>query len=144
MWSCALYHSRYVGRGTIESNSIVANSIARIWISSCTWWASISCIRLNSGTAAFVKSVAIVAAATRSSGTPGGGTGHSASQYGNDRRAGSAASRLWRCVVPVRGWPTMIIGFSISMSWIDGSRFNRSCRYRRFFARETSSVCTLT
>ena len=45
-----------------------------------------------------------------------------ASQYGIVRNVGAAASRLCRCVVPVRGRPAMTTGGSSSMSWISGCR----------------------
>ena len=70
--------------------------------------------------------------AKRGSGSPApaaptaGSTGSSASQYGSERSAGSAEMRLCRCVVPVRGRPTMTIGAVIGMSRISGWRSSRS------------------
>ena len=43
----------------------------------------------------------------------GAGTGRSTSQVSGARSCGSCASRSWRIVVPVRGWPTMTSGCSI-------------------------------
>ena len=45
----------------------------------------------------------------------GAGTGRSISQLSGARLAGSCAIRSSRIVVPVRGWPTMMIGRSISL-----------------------------
>ena len=58
----------------------------------------------------FTTSKAAAVAVMRSSGAPSGSTGSTLSQYGRERIAGSAEMRLWRCVVPVRGRPQMMIG----------------------------------
>ena len=52
----------------------------------------------------------------------GGGSGRSTSHVSGARRLGSSASRSYRIVVPVRGWPTMTIGWSIPTSAISGCR----------------------
>ena len=63
---------------------------------------------------------------TRRGISEGASTGWRLSQYGSERRAGSADIRLWRWVVPVRGRPQITIGRSISISWISGWRRSRS------------------
>ncbi|CAB4930836.1 unannotated protein [freshwater metagenome] len=60
-----------MGIGAIVSNSIVEKSIARSWISSCTWVVVISCIRLNSGAMELIIVTPISQRARRgSSGVP--------------------------------------------------------------------------
>jgi hypothetical protein len=82
------------------SKSIEERSIASSWISSCTWSTVISCMRTKSGIAASTTSTAICVRAWRGSSSPGPGasdgarTGSRLSQYGSERSAGSAASRL--------------------------------------------------
>ena len=89
-------------------------------------------MRLKYGNAMLTTSRPTVVRAIRPSGSsPNGFTGSSLSQYGSDRRAGSAESRLWRCVVPVRGSPQMMIGRRTGASRISGWRTSRSSSRRR-------------
>src|SRR5918995_544912 len=134
----------------VVSKSIVEKSIARSWISSWTWSTVISCMRLKYGIAELMKSSATSVRAMRGSGSPGAGfsesgsTGSRLSQYGSDRSAGSAAIKLWRCVVPVRGRPHTTIGASMWTSWISGWRCSRSWMSSRFDRSWTSSAWLLT
>ena len=81
-------------------------------------------MRLNSGIEVFTRSSPVAHRSRRgcSSGSSGDGNGSRLSQYGRWRSAGSAASRLCRCVVPVRGSPQMMIGRSIATSLDLGMR----------------------
>ena len=60
------------------------------------------------------------------------------------RKVGAAASRLCRCVVPVRGSPAMTTGGASSMSWISGCRDNRSVSSNLFFSHCNSWAWKLT
>src|SRR5215216_2900257 len=134
----------------VVSNSIVEKSIASSWISSWTWSTVISCMRLKYGIEVLTKSSATSVRAMRGSGSPGAGcsdsgsTGWRLSQYGSERSAGSAAMRLCRCVVPVRGKPHTMIGASMRTSWISGCRRSRSWMSSRFASNWTSSPWLLT
>ena len=73
-----------------------------------------------------------------SSASSGAGNGSRLSQYGRCRSAGSAASRLCRCVVPVRGSPQMMIGRSIGMSAISRCSVTSACSRSRLIRLPTS------
>ena len=103
-------------------------------------------MRLKYGIAPLIVATVVSVRAIRGSASPGPGrsdsasTGSRLSQYGSDRSAGSAANKLCRWVVPVRGRPAITIGRAISTSWISGWRSSRSWISRRFFS--SAVICT--
>ncbi len=104
--------------------------MARSWISSWMWSVVISCISGNRGIASLMNHTDASVRARRGSGSmpasDARGKGSTLSQYGSVRSEVSVASSWCRCVVPVRGRPTMMIGGSRSRSTMPGSRVRRS------------------
>ena len=91
---------------------------------SCGRRAPIGCMARNPGrtrsTIASVSSTSAMRGSESKVAVSGGGTGRSTSQVAGTRVAGSSASRSCRIVVPVRPWPTITMGGTMSTSATSG------------------------
>ena len=110
------------------------------------WSGSMGCMAATNGAPACIDSQIRWQRVQRGS-TPSGpivsrgsGTGSWPSQRGIDRKRESEASRFTRLVVPERGRPITMTGFSISMSRISGCCFSRSRMRSRFEAYRVQSL----